>query len=285
MPKLIPTTSKDAAAASTGLDYVLIAGAPISDVTMDTAVERLKSWVSSKGSKYICVADVHSVMRARRDPSHEMALRNADMVTPDGQPLSWVSALLGRPAMRRVCGPDLMLRLIDDGRDLGWRHFLYGGTEDVVRNLKVRLESLYPGVHIVGAYSPPFRDLTPAEDDQVVQMIRRTTPNIVWVGLGCPKQERWAMTHSERLPRTVLIGVGAAFDFHAGAIARAPRVFQRLGVEWLHRLVHSPRRLWRRYLIDAPQFVMISAAEIFKRNTLKFTAISQGRDSSEQSAQ
>jgi N-acetylglucosaminyldiphosphoundecaprenol N-acetyl-beta-D-mannosaminyltransferase len=177
------------------------------------------------------------------------------MVTPDGMPLVWLSRLWGNPSVQRVCGPDLLPACCARGVRTGLRHFFYGAAEGVAGRLAERLRSRFPGLAVVGTYSPPYRPLTAAEDEEVVQRINDAEPDIVWVGLSTPKQERWMAAHVGRLSAPVLLGVGAAFDIHAGLVPRAPGWIQRTGLEWLFRLGAEPRRLWRRYLINNPAFV------------------------------
>ncbi|MEO1265855.1 MAG: WecB/TagA/CpsF family glycosyltransferase, partial [Pseudomonadota bacterium] len=241
-----------------------ILGVPVSVVDMTTAIERIGGWIARKEARYVCVSDVHSVMRGHDDPDHMAALADADMVTPDGTPLVWVSRLRGNTEIRRVCGPDLMLEICKASEASGWRHYFYGGTEATGASLSEKLATYYPGLNICGSYAPPFRPLSAEETEAALDHIRASRADIVWVSLGCPKQERWMHEMSARLPGMTLIGVGAAFDFHSGNVKRAPVWMQRNGLEWLHRLMSEPRRLWRRYLIMAPRFVLLSVAETLK---------------------
>jgi N-acetylglucosaminyldiphosphoundecaprenol N-acetyl-beta-D-mannosaminyltransferase len=172
-------------------------------------------------------------------------------------PLVWLSRLQGFHHVERVYGPDLMLALCERLAAKGYRHFFYGGAEGVPEQLASVLQKRFPGLQVAGTFSPPFRSLTADEDDRIVQMINAAAPDIVWVGLSTPKQERWMAGHRERLTAPVLIGVGAAFDFLTGRKPQAPRWMQRAGLEWLFRLLTEPRRLWRRYLINNPLFVAL----------------------------
>jgi N-acetylglucosaminyldiphosphoundecaprenol N-acetyl-beta-D-mannosaminyltransferase len=205
----------------------------------------------------IAACNVHSVMSARRDPALAEALRSADIATPDGVPLVWTLRRTARPDQQRVYGPDLMrLALIDEvGR--GWKHYLYGSTPETLARLVRSIEEFAPNAVIVGAHSPPFRALT-AEDDQAdAERIRSSGADIVWVGLGMPKQELWMHRMAGSLPGMALAGVGAAFDFLAGVVDEAPQWMQRAGLEWLYRLGKEPRRLWRRYVWNNPAFVFL----------------------------
>ncbi len=243
------------------INAVDILGTPVSAIDMDRALRWIGEVVGHLQGRYICVADVHSVMRARSDAGHARVLANADLVLPDGTPLVWIARLRGVRNISRVCGPDLMAAVGAASVHNGWRHFFYGGAEGVAERLASALQAKHPGLQVAGYYSPPFRALTPAEDAEAVRLIVECKPDIVWVGLGCPKQERWMVDHAPQLPMATLIGVGAAFNFHSGDIRRAPAWMRNNGLEWLHRLVSEPRRLWRRYLQLAPAFMFLALAE------------------------
>jgi len=238
-----------------------ILGVPVSSITLNSALDQIAAWISEKQSRYICVADVHSVIKAQDDERHRSNMAAADMITPDGTPLVWMSRLRGDKAISRVCGPDLMLAVCKRSVSENWRHYLLGGAEGIPERLATRLTEQFPGLSIAGAYSPPFRPPTPEEDAAIVADILASGADIVWIGLGCPKQERWMAEHKAALPGVILIGVGAAFNFHVGTIRRAPIWMRKNGLEWLHRLLSEPRRLWRRYLVDAPRFASLSLLE------------------------
>jgi len=239
-----------------------ILGVGISALTMQRALEVIDSWIAERQRQYVCVATVHSVMEAHQDPEFRAILNRSGLTTPDGMPLVWLSRYLGFRWVERVYGPDLLLAVAEFGVLRGYRHFFYGGAPGVAERLAERLQARFPGIVIVGTYSPPFRPLTPEEDAFVVELINRSQPDIIWVGLGCPKQERWMAEYRERLEAPVLIGVGAAFDFHAGFKRQAPRWMQRHGLEWLFRLAQEPGRLWRRYLVYNPWFVLLVALQL-----------------------
>lgn len=212
--------------------------------------------VKERGRGYICVAATHTVVACQDDPQLADAVEHASLVVPDGQPLVWAMNAFGSALDQRVYGPDLMAKHIDRSATTGSRHFLYGGRNDgALVQLTLNLRRRAPGVRIVGGYSPPFRPLDDAELDQVAAEINATRADVVWVGIGVPKQEKWMAAMRERLDAPVLVGVGAAFDFHAGLIPQAPHLMQRWGLEWLYRLVQEPGRLWRRYLTYNPRFV------------------------------
>lgn len=232
-----------------------VLGVGVSPVDMEAALRRIEGWIAGREPNYVCVSGVHGVMESQRDPELRAIHNRAGMVTPDGMPLVWLSRLAGFREVERVYGPDLMLACCERSVERGWRHFLYGGAEGVPELLAERLEECFPGIEIAGAYSPPFRPLTEEEDSAVVERIDAANPDIVWVGLGTPKQERWMDAHVGRLDAPVLIGVGAAFDFHTGRKRQAPGWMQRAGLEWLYRLLSEPRRLGRRYCVNNPLFV------------------------------
>jgi len=204
---------------------------------------------------YVAVTGVHGVMEAQRDHEFKRILNRAFLTTPDGMPMTWVGRAQGHREMDRVYGPDLMLEIFRQTADGSVRHFFYGGKEGVAERLRRRLGDTFPGAVICGTYTPPFRALTPEEEDVLVQTLAAAKPHILWIGLSTPKQERFMHRYLDRLPVPIMIGVGAAFDIHAGLLQQAPRWIQRSGLEWLFRLCTEPRRLWRRYLVNNPAFV------------------------------
>ena len=227
----------------------------VSAINMEMALERMHRWVAQREPNYVCVTGVHGVMESQEDPELLRIHNEAGMVTPDGMPLVWLSRLSGKSHVRRVYGPDLMLAVCKASLISGHRHFLYGGGDGVAELLATRLQERFPGLRIAGTYTPPFRPLTEEEDREVCDLIDESGADIVWVGLSTPKQERWMRQHVGRVRAPVLVGVGAAFDFHAGLKRQAPRWMQRSGLEWLFRLVTEPKRLGRRYLRNNPVFV------------------------------
>ncbi len=239
-----------------------VLGVGVSAINMPLALATLDTWIAQRTPHYVCVTGVHGVMESQHDPVLRQIHLAAGMVTPDGMPLVWLNWLAGQRHVERVYGPDLMLATLAYGLERGYRHYFYGGAEGVPELLAERMRARFAGVQIVGGYSPPFRALSPEEDEQIVQMINATQPDIVWIGLGSPKQERWAAAHVGRLDAPVLVCVGAAFDFHAGLKPQAPRWMQHSGLEWAFRLACEPRRLWRRYLINNPLFVWRVAQQV-----------------------
>jgi len=231
-----------------------ILGVKISALTMQVAIETIEHWIDKRERHYACICTVHSIMEAQRDPSYRDVLNGAGMRTPDGMPLVWLSHRAGQRDVSRVCGPDLMPELAKRSAVTGHRHFFYGGAPHVAHELAFKLSEQYPGIQIAGAYSPPIQGIGAIESDEMICRINGAHADIVWVGLGSPKQDWWIANHREYLNAPVLIAVGAAFDFHAGRVKRAPAWMQRRGLEWLFRLSQDPRRLWRRYLFDNTKF-------------------------------
>jgi len=231
------------------------------------ATEQVLEWAGAAESRYVCVATVNNVMEAHDSPGFMEVMNSADLVTPDGMPLVWALRLLGFSSAGRVYGPDLMPFLLGAARDSQTPVGFYGGSPEVLQQLTERASERYPGLQIVYSYSPPFRALTPEEDAEVVDNIRRSGARVVFIGLNSPKQDIWMAQHRSRIP-AVMLGVGAAFDFFAGAKPQAPRWMMGIGLEWLFRLVTEPRRLWRRYLRHNPRFVVLFVMQLLGlRNT------------------
>jgi len=234
---------------------------PVLDVRLAvTDYERALDWidaaVAAGAREYVCVAAVHTVMESRDDAALRDAVAGAAFTVPDGQPLAWALRALGHDIDSRVYGPELMARACARAAGSGQRHYLYGGRDQsALFKLTLRLRQRFPGLRIVGGYSPPFRDLSEAELDAIAADVNRARPDVVWVGIGVPKQEKWMAAMRDRLDAPVLVGVGAAFDFHAGLVPQAPPWMQRRGLEWLFRLKQEPRRLWKRYARHNPRFV------------------------------
>lgn len=232
-----------------------ILGVGVSAVNMAMAVDQISRWIDEDGpAKYICVTGVHGVMESQTDPVLMRIHNESGMTTPDGMPMVWAGHRAGADWMDRVYGPDLMIEVISRGVSRGWKSFLYGGKQGVAESLRSRLIQRFPRAQIVGTYTPPFRALTPEEDEAVVAEINSSGAQIVWVGLSTPKQEKWMADHLGRIRVAIMCGVGAAFDIHAGAKSQAPLWMQRNGLEWLYRVVHEPRLL-ARYSTNNPAFV------------------------------
>ena len=233
-----------------------VLGVPLALIDYEGTLDWIDAMVTARRSGYICVAATHTVMASRDDPDLRDAVHGADFTVPDGQPLVWALNLLGHSLADRVYGPDLMDRACARAARTGRRMYLYGGrSQGALAHLTHNLRTRHPGLRIVGGHAPPFRELTPEEEAAVAADIQRSGAEVVWVGIGVPKQEKWMARMAPRLRSHVLIGVGAAFDFHAGLIPQAPERMQQLGLEWLFRLAQEPRRLWRRYLRYNPRFI------------------------------
>lgn len=239
---------------------VNILGVAVTAQTMGDAVAAIGRWIEQRASAYVCVTTAHVLVESQRHPSLKATLNAADMVTTDGMPLVWLCRSAGHAA-ERVYGPDLMLELCARSGSEGWRHFLYGGTDQSLERLRARLTARFPGLCIVGSDAPPFRPLTDLEDTAAVERINAAVPDILWVGLGGGKQDLWIAEHRGRIAAPVMIGVGAAFDFLAGSKRQAPRWMQHNGLEWLFRLAMEPRRLWRRYLLGNALFLWYVALQ------------------------
>ncbi len=233
-----------------------VLGVKVSAVDIGLAVNLADRWIQSKAGKgYICAAGVHGVMEAYGDADVRQILNQALINVPDGMPMTWVGRLQGFRDMDRVFGPDLMEEMCRLSVQRGYRNFLYGGKPGVAESLREALEGRFPGLQVVGTYTPPFRSLTPKEESDLSAQVQESRPHIIWVGLSTPKQERFMAQYINRLEVPLMFGVGAAFDYHSGRIRDCSRWVKRAGLQWLHRLMQDPRRLWRRYLRSNPAFL------------------------------
>ena len=239
---------------------VNVLGVGVSAVNAASATAEIRRWLDDRESHYVCVSGVHGVMECQRDPSLKSIHNRAGLVLPDGMPLAWWVRGAGHREADRVCGPEFMPHLLRNLK--GARHFFYGASPETLDKLIAWVQKDYPDAVIAGSHSPPFRRLTSEEEDAIVAEINASQADIVWVGLSTPKQERWMAANINRLTAGALIGVGAAFDMHAGNVKRAPKFLRRTGFEWTYRLVLEPKRLWRRYLTNNPAFVVLAAAQI-----------------------
>jgi N-acetylglucosaminyldiphosphoundecaprenol N-acetyl-beta-D-mannosaminyltransferase len=238
-----------------------IIGMRVDAPTYGGAAERVAAWAVAGQSRYVCVASVNNAIQAQDDATFRRAMNGADLVTPDGMPLVWALRALGIQDAGRVYGPDLTLVLCRMARDRGIPVGFYGGTPSSLDDLVRSLEHRFPGLQVAYRWAPPFRPLSAEEDAEVCQAIGRSGARVLFVGIGAPKQELWMAAHRGRVP-AVMVGVGAAFDFLGGRKAQAPQWMRGGGLEWLFRLAHEPRRLWRRYLIGNPRFVLLFAAQL-----------------------
>ena len=227
----------------------------VSVVNLETVLVALRVLVSSRRKGYVCVAPVSTIVEARRDPQYRAVVNAAAIVTPDGMPVVWLGRSQGFKDVRRTYGPDLMLRVCNEGRADGFRHFFYGATKDVCDKLEHNLKAKLPGLIVVGKMAPPYMEKAETLSFDVVRAINAAKPDILWVGLGSPKQDFWMSLNRAALDVPVMIGIGAAFDFHAGVKPQAPGWMQACGLEWLFRLCCEPRRLWKRYLKGNAQFI------------------------------
>ena len=244
------------AAAPTIPREVSVLGVPLALTDYDDTMEWMDATIAHREKGYICVAATHTIMVCHEDAELREAVLNSSLTVPDGQPLVWAMNALGGNLTDRVYGPDLMARYCERAAANGTRMYLYGGrNQGALVQLALNLRQRYPGVKIVGGYSPPFRDLSEEEEDAIVDEINRTKADVIWIGVGAPKQEKWMAAMRPRLDASVLIGVGAAFDFHAGLVPQAPEWMQSAGLEWLYRMAQEPRRLGPRYVRYNPRFV------------------------------
>lgn len=238
-----------------------ILGSHIDAQSWEEAISTICAWANKRESKYVAICNVHSVVTALQEPQHKHDINVADMATNDGMPITWVLRKLGFAGQQRINGPDLMWKYCEKVEKSGQKVFFYGSTDENLALLKARLLTAFPALQIAGMYSPPFRELTEAEDAEVVKLLNDSGAGVVFVGLGCPRQEHWMNVHRGKV-NAVMIGVGAAFNYHAGTVKRAPLWMQNAGLEWLHRLAADPRRLWKRYLVTNSIFIVAIAAQL-----------------------
>jgi len=250
-----------------------VLGVYLSAITMNDAIAKLDRWIAQGRREYVCVTGVHGVMECRRDSSLRRIHNRAGMVTPDGVPLVYFLRMIGESRAERVYGPDLMREMTAVSARQGYRQFYYGGDTGVAEKLKDAMIKSAPGLQVAGTFCPPFREMTTEEDRAVVDIINAARPDIVWVGLSTPKQERWMAAHLGQIEAPVMVGVGAAFDFLSGTKRQAPKWMQRHALEWLFRLCSEPRRLWRRYAYIVPGFAILATRELI----IKAVAVRKGR--------
>ena len=248
---------------SSHLDYRYILKTRVDATNYQDACDRIQNWVNQGESCYIVAANVHLVMTAYWDQVYQTVINQAALVTPDGMPLVWGLRWLGIQKQTRVYGPDLMLSWCERAAEYEIPVFFYGGTELMLDKLTRSLQHKFPGLKIVGSYAPPFHALTREEEQEIREKIQATGASVVLVGLGCPKQEEWMARQQDKL-QAVMLGVGAAFSFHSGEVSQAPRWLMKMGLEWLYRLIMEPRRLWQRYFLTNPAFVVLFSGQLLK---------------------
>ena len=234
-----------------------ILGVHVNAIRMSDALDALSSWIETRQPHYVCVTPAYSVLQGHDDLDLRRIYNTSGLTTPDGAPVTWILQWKGFKHVERVYGPDLMAAVCGCSVEHCWTHYFYGGSPAVLDRLQERLHQRYPGIRIAGMDAPPFRPLTPEEDEEGVERIRAAAPDILWIGLGAPRQDRWMAEHIDRLNGPVLVGVGAAFDFLSGQKPQAPKWMQRNGLEWIFRLASEPGRLWRRYLLGNPRFIWL----------------------------
>lgn len=240
-------------------------GVNVSSINMASAWQTISAWIESQKKAYICVAPVSTIVDCQRDESYKAIVNAADMVTPDGMPVFWYGKMSGQKGLERVSGADFMGHIFEQSEKKGYRHYFYGGMQDTLVQLETYLMNKYPKLNIAGFYSPPFRESGEMEEETVIQDINKQQPDFIWVGLGSPKQDVWMANHRPLLDASVIVGVGAAFDFLAGVKPRAPKWMRSVGLEWFFRLCCEPRRLWRRYLIGNSLFIYFLIKRMFQK--------------------
>ena len=248
--------------ANSGLPSFQVLGLRVDAVQMPEVVARLRAWIDHRGSvaRYVAVTAMHGVAEARQNKDFRQMVNAADLVVPDGMPLIWLARVKGHALERRVCGSEVMEAFCRaTGGD--YRHFFYGGSPGVAERLACALREKH-GIAVAGTFTPPFRPLTEAEEEELARFVEEASPDVLWVGLSSPKQEAWMFGHREKLKVPVMLGVGAAFDMNSGSLRRAPAWMRDCGLEWLYRLCSEPRRLWKRYLITIPAAVCFACLEL-----------------------
>lgn len=238
------------------IEKVNILGVGINAIQMDNAISKMEEWIEKNEPHYVCVCNVNTIMECQKDERLRDIVNSAGLATPDGMPLVWLSKLNGYPYTERVYGPDLILAFCRVAQKKGYSNFFYGGASSVPEKLVQNLHKRFPRLKVVGTYSPPFRSLTQEEDQAVIEMINKASPDVIWVGISTPEKEKWMADHLGSIVAPVMVGVGAAFNFFSGQIKQAPKWMQRSGLEWFFRLSQEPERLWYRYSIYNPLFVL-----------------------------
>jgi N-acetylglucosaminyldiphosphoundecaprenol N-acetyl-beta-D-mannosaminyltransferase len=263
MTGILPNPSYDVRR-DTQLPCFKVLGVRVDAVQMSGAVERLRSWIDQYRSvtHYVAVTGMHGIAESRQDHKFRTILNTAGMVVPDGMPLVWLGRIKGFSLRHRVCGSELMDRFCQETGS-AYRHFFFGGGQGIAEQLADELHKKH-GIVVAGTYTPPFRTLTDDEESELASIVQQASPDVFWVGLSTPKQEKWMYEHCQKLNVPVMLGVGAAFDMNSGNLERAPEWMRENGLEWLFRLGSEPRRLWKRYLITIPQAVWFVCTELLQ---------------------
>ena len=251
------------------LERVNVIGVNIDAINITNTLANIEEWIERGEHHYVCVRDVHGLMECQKDENLRIIHKNSGLTVPDGMPLVWIGRLYGFKNISRVYGPDLMLEMCRMSPEKGYTHFLYGGKVGVAESLKKNLENKFLGIDIVGTYTPPFRPLNEREEEELREQVGLLKPDLFWVGLSTPKQERFMAEYINKLETNVMLGVGAAFDIHTGKIKDAPDWIKRIGMQWFFRLLQEPRQLWRRYLYNNPRFIGLAALQLLKLRDFK----------------
>jgi len=242
-----------------------VLGAPVHIIDVENVMRMMEQWIRERDrSHWIAVTGSHGALEAYKHADFRAVLRTADLSVPDGRWAARVAAKKMSCDTHQVRGADLLSAFCELSRQKGFTNYFYGDTDEILALASERLRQKHPGVKIIGAYSPPFRELTPDEDAEVIETINQSNPDVLWVALGLPKQERWIVAHRDRLRTPVIVAVGAAIKFHSGKVVPAPRWASQAGLEWLWRLWHEPRTVWRRALIYGPQFTALSLLDVMR---------------------
>jgi len=246
------------------INHFQLLGVNVAVTNLSLTTEFIEQKIAAGEKAYICIAPVSTIVDCQNSEKYKKIINQAGLTTPDGMPLVWIGRRRGNENIDRTYGPDLLPYVCQETQAKGYRHFFYGGTKETSQKLVKRLQHIFPSLNIVGAYAPDFIDHTTIESAEILDLINKARPDILWVGLGSPKQDYWMAAHRDKLNVSVMIGVGAAFDFIAGTKPQAPRWMRRAGLEWLFRLVAEPRRLWKRYLFGNTQFLYLLFLDLFK---------------------
>lgn len=259
---MAPIIREESCLSDAGVPRVNILGIGVHAVTISKAVELIESALVHGGKHYVCATGVHGIMEAQKDADLRSILNSSFLTVPDGKPTVWVGRSRHFVEMGQVGGPELMLEVCRISPQKAYSHFLYGGVPGVAESLREALRHKFPGIRIVGTYTPPFRPLNPQEEADLVQAVAAAAPDIFWIGISTPKQEKFMFEYLPKLNTKMMLGVGAAFDFHSGRVKFAPLWMRQAGLSWFYRLLQDPRRLWRRYLFNIPRFAWAVALQM-----------------------